>query len=282
MSTTPPTTGWYAGLAAYFPTGQWSDRARADRFAELLFDERWPVPPTYVKFGGDHKRDDQSSKRVTAKTGPAYVSEGLQSPRYARLRAYKRIRDKDVTWLYVNAGVSGLNWNFDAACGLQVLCRPEDAPGQSLGAAITLFHDLVATTGALTGTLGIWPTFDIANHDITLIRTILDTRWGEYDISLPPAFAEQCALVQSERKFIGKMWARHPRWGTYLNAAHVAAIGGVERIRAEVEPARIEPVGELTYIQLTETWQTALTPETEQRRQRLEQLMAPIVVRMDW
>lgn len=279
MSARLPTAGWYVGLAGYFAAALWRDRARCERLARLVFDERWPVIPAFAKFTGVHKRDDQPSKRISAKTGPAVIAGGLQQPAYARMTAYKRAGTKDITWLRVDTGRMGEDWNFEAPFDLQILCRPEDAPGQSLDAAITLVHDFVTTTGARNATLGIWPTFDIANHDVTLIRTILDTRWGEYNISLPPAFAEQCGLVRSERKFIGKTWARHPRWGTYLNAAHVAAIGGIERIRAEVAPARIEPVGDLTYIQLTESWLTALAPETEQRRHALEQLMAPIIVR---
>jgi hypothetical protein len=86
------------------------------------------------------------------------------------------------------------------------------------------------------------------------------------------------ALLQRSKKFVGRTYARHPRWGTYLNAAHVAAIGGEARIRAEVEPAKIDAVGELTYIQLTDSVETALTPLAGERRQRLESLMAPIIL----
>lgn len=61
-------------------------------------------------------------------------------------------------------------------------------------------------------------------------------------------------------------------------AGHVAAIGGVARIAAEVAPAVIQPVGALTYVQLTGSIDTALTPEAGAKRRALEALMAPILV----
>ena len=70
--------------------------------------------------------------------------------------------------------------------------------------------------------------------------------------------------------------AREPEWGTYLTAAHADAIGGVEAIRAAVEPYRILEAGGVVFVQLS-PYDAALAPETEAKRQRLEALMAPIV-----
>lgn len=70
--------------------------------------------------------------------------------------------------------------------------------------------------------------------------------------------------------------AREPEWGTYLTAAHADAIGGVDAIRAAVEPYRILEAGGVVFVQLT-PYDAALAPETESKRQQLEALMAPIV-----
>ena len=72
--------------------------------------------------------------------------------------------------------------------------------------------------------------------------------------------------------------ARMPEWGTYLTAAHAAAIGGVAAIRAAVEPYRILEAGGVVFVQLS-PYDAALAPETEAKRQRLEDLMAPIVAK---
>lgn len=72
--------------------------------------------------------------------------------------------------------------------------------------------------------------------------------------------------------------ARMPEWGTYLTPAHAAAIGGVAAIRAAVEPYRILEAGGVVFVQLS-PYDAALAPETEAKRQRLEDLMAPIVAK---
>ncbi len=64
-----------------------------------------------------------------------------------------------------------------------------------------------------------------------------------------------------------------------MNAAHVATIGGIERIRSEVQPAKIEAVGELTYIQLTESIETGMSAEAGEERVKLQAWMGPILLR---
>lgn len=70
--------------------------------------------------------------------------------------------------------------------------------------------------------------------------------------------------------------AREPEWGTYLTTAHADAIGGVAAIRAAVEPYRVLEAGGVVFVQLSR-YEDALAPETEDKRARLEALMAPIV-----
>lgn len=70
--------------------------------------------------------------------------------------------------------------------------------------------------------------------------------------------------------------ARAPEWGTFLARAHVDAIGGVDAIRAAVEPHRIVDEGGPVFVQLT-PYADALAPDTEAKRARLEQLMRPVL-----
>jgi len=141
-----------------------------------------------------------------------------------------------------------------------------------------LMHELLTELGVAHAILGIWPSFTWARCDTWLTNMILDTPRGDIDLGLPAEFQQQTSLAARWYKFIGRTYARHPRWGTYLHDAHLAAIGGLDRIRAEVDPARIDRVGELTYIQLTGSIDTALTPAAGDKRRRLAQLMAPILV----
>lgn len=108
---------------------------------------------------------------------------------------------------------------------------------------------------------------------------VLDTARGDTPLDdLPADLDQQTDLLQLWWKKLGRTCARHPRWGTYLNSVHVAAIGGVERIRAEVQPARLEAVGELTYIQLTDSIETGMSALAGERRRKLQALMAPILL----
>jgi hypothetical protein len=72
--------------------------------------------------------------------------------------------------------------------------------------------------------------------------------------------------------------AREPEWGTYLTRAHADAIGGVDRIRATVNPYRILEAPGIIFVQLT-PYDHALTPLTDEKRRKLLQLMEPIVAR---
>ncbi len=269
----------HVGLAAYFGRALWRDAERVERVAALLVDKRWPWIPWWASYSGLHKRDDRSSVRVGGKNGVAPLVEGLLFPKLATLRMDRARGDGNFTSVFLKTGRVGEDWGYEAPFDLWVTCRSAELPpGKSFEAWLTLAHDLVAAVGAAHATLGAWPTFDWAICDTWLMRMVLDTPVGDVDLGLPAGFDAQLGLVSKWRKFLGRTYARHPRWGTYLNDGHLAAIGGIERVRAEVAPARVERVGELTYLQLTESIETALTAEAGARRERLEALMAPILV----
>lgn len=267
----------HVGLAAYFPLPPGRDAGVAQRLAELLVDSRWPWLPCWTSRSGIDKRDDTTSVRSGGKNGARPVLDLLLSDKTSMLHMNRAMGDDNFTtvMLDVDPRESRRGDNYE----LLVTCRTVDLPaGKSFEAWLTLAHELVATVGATHATLGAWPTYNMAIQDTWRTRMILDTPRGDFDLGLPEAFRAQLDALGSNLRQSGRAYARHPRWGTYLHAEHLAAIGGVDRVRAEVAPARIEPVGALTYLQLTDSIDTALTPEAGAKRRALEALMAPILV----
>jgi hypothetical protein len=270
----------HVGLAAYFNQSLWRVRDRVERVASLLVDQRWPWVPWWASYSALHKRDDRSSVRVGGKNGFAPLALGMQSERLDTLYMNRAKGDKNFTSVMLDLGRRGEDWGDEAPFQLWITCRSAGLPAEkSLEEWSSLMHELVDAVGALNATLGAWPTFNHAIRDTWLTRMVLDTPKGDIALNdLPEDFESQIDLLQRWRKRLGRTYARHPRWGTYLNATHVAAIGGVERIRAEVQPARIAPVGDLTYIQLTDTIETGMSPQAGERRRKLQALMEPILL----
>jgi hypothetical protein len=267
----------HVGLAAYFETRVGADASRAERIANLLVDPRWPWMPSLASRSGVDKRDDRRPVRVGGRRGTGALLDLVASEATSQL--YMNHTRAEGDFATVALDLDPRNGKRGDAYELLVTCRSDALPPEhSFEDFLTLVHDLIVTTGARHATLGAWPSFEMARSDTWLTRFILDTPKGEINLGLPADFDEQMNLLSKWKHKVGRVYARHPRWGTYLHAGHVAAIGGVERIRAEVEPARIEAVGKLTYIQLTGSIETALTAEAGAKRRALQALMAPILV----
>lgn len=270
----------HVGMAAYFERPVGESRERAEQVSRLLVDERWPWIPWYAQFVGIHKRDDTRLVKVGGKNGYTPLLEGIRSLRFQKLRMNRARGDKDYASVQLPFDPDRLRWGYEAPYQMLITCRSAELPeGKTFAAWITLAHELVAAVGALNATIGAWPTYDHAIRDTWLTRIVLDQPTGDTALNeLPEELDAQIDLLQRWDKKLGRTYARHPRWGTYLNAAHVAAIGGADRIRSEVQPARIEAVGELTYIQLTESIATGMSPEAGERRRRLQTVMDPILL----
>lgn len=282
MSRTPSVNNQFAhvGLSAYFAKAVGQDRQLAERVAGLLVDKRWPWIPWFAQFVGLHKRDDTRSVRVGGKNGYAPLLDGFLSPRLQTLRMNRARGDGDFTSVELPFDATMLGWDYEAPYELLITCRSAELPdGKTFDGWITLAHDLLAELGAMNATIGAWPTHSHAIRDTWHTRIVLDTPRGDTPLNdLPEDLNEQIDLLKRWRRNVGRTYARHPRWGTYLNAGHVAAIGGVDRIRAEVQPARIDAVGELTYIQLTDSIETGMSALAGERRRKLQALMTPILV----
>jgi hypothetical protein len=264
----------HVALAVYTKHPAWRDPAHAEQLARLLVDKRWPWLPWWVSFTGKGKPNDRSGVRVGGKNGVGPLLEGFASETLWTLHMNRTMGPDNFTSLMLDLDRVGSD-----AYRMWITCKSVDLPaGKSFEGWLSLAHDLITAIGASHATLGAWPTFDMAIGDTWLTRMVLDTPTADINLGLPDDFRAQIDLLQKWYSDVGRTYARHPRWGTYLHAGHVAAIGGADRIRAEVQPARIDAVGDLTYIQLTDSIDNALTPEAGAKRRALEALMAPILL----
>lgn len=270
----------HVGMAAYFPRSVAHERGTVERVAALLIDRRWPWLPWWASFSGVHKRDDRPSVKVGGKNGAEPLVNGMLSKRLATLHLDRAKGDCNFTSVRLPFDLELEELGAEAPYALWVTCRSAELPdGKRFEDWIALTHELVTAVGALNATIGAWPTMRHAIRDTWKTRMVLDTARGDTPLNDPPAdLDQQIDLLQLWWKKLGRTYARHPRWGTYLNAAHVAAIGGFDRIRDEVQPARIEAVGDLTYIQLTDSIETGMSAVAGERRRKLQALMAPVLV----
>lgn len=267
----------HVGLAAYAAAPVTADAARVASVAALMVDSRWPWLPWWVTSAGVDPRDDRAAVRAGGKNGAAPVLDILRSGKAMTLRLDRAMGEDNHT--SVSLDVDPRFAERGDPYELRVTCRTADLPaGASFEAWLALAHELVVAVGAMHATLGAWPTYAMARADTDRVRVVLDTPAGELDLGLPADVRGQLDAVSADLRRVGRVVARHPRWGTYLHAEHVARIGGVPAIRDAVAPARIEAVEALTYIQLTESIDSALTAAAGERRRALEALMAPILV----
>jgi hypothetical protein len=260
----------YVGVAAYFARPLCDDDGRVRKVASLLLDGRWPSRVRWASFSGagDHPG------REAARLDEVALVDGLLDPAHARVLLERSSNDADnFARVTLSTGRVGGDSGYDDPFELTGFVRA-NAPVDDW---IALVHELVAVLGADHALLAPWPSQTQAMSDTSLMRMVLDRGDGDVNLGVPGSAAEEQTRIALHRKQLGKTYARAPRWGTYLHAGHVAAIGGVDKI-AEVEPTLIATTGELTYVQLTDGVASALTPIAEAKRARLETLMAPILV----
>ncbi len=266
----------HVGVAIYYATPPATVAGRIERLAQLLTDARWPWLPWWASYTAVDKRNDRSSIRVGGKNGTAPLLDGMSSPTMRTLHMNRARGDGNFTTVLLSLLRAG---NPGTAMSTWITCRSAELPpDKTFEDFIALTHDLVLALGSRHATIGAWPTFSHARCDTWQTRMILDTPKGDINLGLPSDFSEQLSLLSEWGFLLGETYARHPRWGTYLHPGHVAAIGGLDRLRAEVAPARLDAVGDLLYVQLTDSIDTAMSPLATEKRLALEGLMAPILL----
>lgn len=268
----------YAGVAIYFPRITWKTDAGADELAKLLTDGRWPWLPWWISFSGKHRRDDIKSTRVGGKSGMEALRRGLRADGMRSLYMNRSSTGENFARVALDLNEAKIDPRHETSFEMLLTSKATELPAnKSFDGFLSLVGDLVQAIGGLHAVVGIWPSYEWAICDTWLMKTVLDTPSGVFDLGVPKRFQEQVSLTGTWSGFFGHTSARHPRWGNYLNDAHLASIGGVDRIRREVDPAVIQRVGQLTYVQLTSSVDTAMSAEAGAKREQLEALMAPIL-----
>jgi hypothetical protein len=247
-----------------------------ERISALLTDPRWPWQPQLTRPDQCPGQDLYSWK--SGKIPSARLSEEIRAIIASEVTAgvilaLSRKDSLNHCWIHLKTGrPSILHEGVEAPLVGLGLCRTENLPkGKSVEAWLEVVHELVATTQSANAV--IWIDDDE--------RRILSRQYGtgvrqpKRSEDYPP---NENVRVQLGRARLGVRYARPPGWGTYLNSIHVAAIGGRERIREVVQPPVMRDVGELLYLQLSESVADALSSEVTTKRHALTTLMEPLAL----
>jgi hypothetical protein len=149
---------------------------------------------------------------------------------------------------------------------------PETVDLDAAGAAwVELQHALVEALGVKHGVIVTATNEYVMNAETWLSLTSLNGR------VMHPNPKEISSYAASSH-LLGNEYVRRPRWGTYLKPAHVAAVGGRDKIIEVVQPPVVREVGHLLYIQLTERVSEATSDAAKARFRAFAELLAPITV----
>jgi hypothetical protein len=220
------------------------------------------------------QKTDRARKRKLPRTESLrLLQEALSASEVSDVGAICSTQERlNHAWTYVHTGrnmIPGPAYPLE----LRAFCRAEGMPAQKpIGPWLALLHDLVRAIDAVHGVVVVADE-NIVHDEVFLITT---TRDG---VRLNPRADEINPISGSglARQELGRRFVRHPRWGTYLRADHVAVVGGRGKIAA-ISPAMLVDVGDLLYVQLTDSPETADSPEGAAKQRMLADLLAPITV----
>ncbi len=260
------------GLGLRYATELEERRERAAVMAALLFDKRWPRP--FAKYHIHTRPETMAEPRkgkLPTENPIAFVAAALSD--YGTDWVALSPRKPAYNSISVDAGSKKNVWptricpyrltNIVDSTGLRDIPR-------AVAAWVTLAHDLARAVQARNGAITVHPEATIVIGDCGGLY--LPAPNDHLDITGGGTTSYDGA------ENVGGKYSCYPRWGTYLHAGHVDAIGGRRRIEEVVQPALIEEVGDLLYIQLTATIWDAWTPEMWDKRLRFRRLMEPILV----
>lgn len=248
------------------------ERETAERVATLLTDPRWPWQPNLVRPSGraGHAVYPWPPGKIAARELRATVIDVLRSDRTSGIHLVTSRQDKlNHAWVVLESGRwesidEGIAFPFD---GMSI-CR---TGGKPLDGWVELVSELAVELEAANGLI-----FAGEDERPIVVLQFGSGRYREKDPEDHPYTENE--RVQRVRKELGARYVRPPRWGTYLRAEHVAAVGGRAKIAEIVKPPVMRAVGPLLYVQLSERIEDAVTPETEARRKVFTELLAPITV----
>jgi len=233
--------------------------------AALLVDPRWPAAMPLLQIrpvpGSGANVEKRKLARVGAR-GELEAAFAATTTLQVGLTASRSERDNDA-WVYVDAAREPYpdgRFPYD----LRAFAR---APSEEW---LELVHELARAVDAAHGSI-------LVERDEAVLRSEL---WAQHEAHEGREVHPEPALITAlatKRHGIGDRWVRPGRWGTYLSAAHVDAVGGREHIRAAVEPAVLRDVGTLLYVQLSPL-ADALAPAMRAKQDALAAVLAPLAL----
>ncbi len=250
----------------------------AARLAAILTDERWPWQPSLVRPGQAPNRElyPWPKGKVRGSALRATIEDLAASDRVTRVNlSLSRKEHLNHAWVYVETGDEwALSRDHEFPLLAAAICRLDGMPkGKTIDGWLEAMHQLVQLVEAPHGV--IWAAANEA--PISAYQFGVGSYYPDKPADHPHNETPRIVRV---RKTLGSQWVRPPQWGTYLSAQHVAAIGGLERLRAAVDPPIVRDLGGRFYVQLSAAGEDAVGPEAERRRRALTELLAPITVPM--
>jgi hypothetical protein len=220
-----------------------------------------------------------NTRRLGAQTGQQRLANSILDPtvRVVLLSCHS-LESKNHAHVRLDTGTHALSsWEQPFKASGQT--RAHDLPdGKAIERWIELMHELMVALDVASAILPLYATATAVLADTMMGSIVRDSRWtGDTDLGPGGEFSEQNDRANYWRDLLGATYVRNARWGTYLRDHHVEGIGGLERIRREVSPARVTQLGPLVYFQLTETVNEGLTDACEAKRRAFDVLLAPIL-----
>ena len=273
----------YLGFAGYFSVRLCNEPERAEKLAKLLLDRRWPWPLTSVVFGLRAGWTKHARRlKLSGAQGILRLRDGITDPENRDASIDHRAdADENHAKLHVTTGQRLANPDSANAASISGVTKASDLlEGAELLSWLEVMHEIMIVVDAGNAVLTVWPTHHMANSDATFVRIVLDTSKAVFTMGVHGNVELQNTRANYWRPELGDKYIRHPRWGNYLRREHLDRVGGLARVRDAVPLAKVLELGgpgDLVYLQCTEHPAGALTPEGEQVRQALEDVLAPIV-----
>ena len=260
----------HIGFALYYGTALYKNPEKLGKVARLLLDERWPwVLQEGMFMAVPGKRPPAERKFIGANAVKDLLNQ-LGQPDCATTTLLSSMHHSSIpAAVRVDSGQYDAAWNGKFPFTADGRTQMTDLPSsKNVADWIGLVHELAQTVEAVNGIMCVWPSADEVLTDISL--TIIQH-------NLPEPFNDQVRRAKRWRSEIGTNYVRHPRWGTYLDPVQAQSIGGLGKINSVVRPDSIVELGNVAFIQMTSLAE-ALLPVCEERRERFEDLLTPLLV----
>ena len=203
----------------------------------------------------------------------------IQNYQVSSLELYRNSKEvENHAHAFLDTGTMTVGSDWEQPFDIRGQTRAHALPtGHAIEGWLTLVHELMVAVDVGNAVMPVWPTASAVLADTTFGSIVVDSRWrGEIDLGPSPDFKVRNHRENYWREKLGGTYVRAPRWGTYLRKTHIDQVGGLDRIIAIVEPAKIVDLGAIVFVQLTERLDEAMSAECETKRRAFDAVLAPL------